>query len=580
MFTTHSEEVLVRIEQLQTAVKSVSTASSSRSLLRPSTLLAILEQAQLRKLSLDTSIQSHPKPKSAWERDLEWLLVSKATTQTYGLILNILLEQTIPLSNDIWYWDEVLGSNIYTGLFSVQTSPLRLWQWANDIYCDARSRLQFVGNVSANDAQRTRSLSDQWRRFYGLVKDSIRDRSLVDMRSKVMSPITLCRAEAARKQNHLKRLREMTASGLGVLMDEGLTLDVGDQGSIISKNCTDEMDKEEWKSVVAKSVVLLETVLRHVTALELGPSEFEDTVFLSVDEDPEIGQDHSTDEQVSSRLASLTGRLQQILQVHMPTHVALSKKLAAEYGRPSRLVRYWVLLLAVCVFSSTLLRVFVNRKAEILTWVHDLGETTMDFWYNWVIEPVKKIVGTIRHDKDSEVAIMSKGSLAGDRASLERMVVDFAMDNPSSSTGVALSEADIADIRAKVKEGDLTPVLKAYERDLRKPFRGTVRGDLARALLIQIQKTKVDVEVAISGIDALLKSQELVFGYAQEDYVLLTLVALIVYRFVGLTPGVLVCLGTFRWLSGFLSGREGRTEGKRQDQMVRILRFEIQCSDR
>jgi nuclear-control-of-ATPase protein 2 len=69
-------------------------------------------------------------------------------------------------------------------------------------------------------------------------------------------------------------------------------------------------------------------------------------------------------------------------------------------------------------------------------------------------------------------------------------------------------------IADKVREGDLTPVLRAYEKDLRTPFVGTVRGDLVRALLIQIQKTKVDVEVAMSGIDALLKSQELVFGYA------------------------------------------------------------------
>ena len=42
---------------------------------------------------------------------------------------------------------------------------------------------------------------------------------------------------------------------------------------------------------------------------------------------------------------------------------------------------------------------------------------------------------------------------------------------------------------------------------------GTIRGNLVRALLIQVQKTKVDVELAVNGIDALLRSQELVFGY-------------------------------------------------------------------
>ena len=106
---------------------------------------------------------------------------------------------------------------------------------------------------------------------------------------------------------------------------------------------------------------------------------------------------------------------------------------------------------------------------------------------------------------------MSKNSLVADRASLERMVIDFVRDRPDPSQSTFTAE-DTAAISNAVKEGDLTPVLKAYERDLRAPFSGTVRGDLVRALLIQIQKTKVDVEVAISGIDSLLKSQELVFG--------------------------------------------------------------------
>ena len=179
-----------------------------------------------------------------------------------------------------------------------------------------------------------------------------------------------------------------------------------------------------------------------------------------------------------------------------------------------------------------------------------------DFWFNWIIEPTRKIIGTIRHDKKSEVAIMSTESLKGDRASLERMVVDFAIDNPSAtdSRDGALSEAQISEIKAKVKEGDLTPVLRAYEKDLRRPFIGAVSGNLVRTLLIQVQKTKVDVEVAISGIDALLKSQELVFG------------------FVGLTPGVLVCFAAFRYIGGTFGSRRGLKRGKRTSQTVRVLR--------
>lgn len=149
---------------------------------------------------------------------------------------------------------------------------------------------------------------------------------------------------------------------------------------------------------------------------------------------------------------------------------------------------------------------------------------------------------------------MSKDSLKADRESLERMVVEFATDRPNE-TGTSYSEMEIKSIRAKVKEGDLTPVLRAYERDLRKPFIGTVRGDLIRALLIQVQKTKVDVEVAIGGIDSILKSQELVFGL------------------VGLTPGLLIAFAAFRWLSGVFGSRKGLRQNRKQGETIRILRY-------
>ncbi|TVY92380.1 GTP-binding protein [Lachnellula willkommii] len=438
----------------------------------------------------------------------------------------ILLEQTIPLNEELWYWDEVLGSYGWSGVYAIQTSPGRWWGWAWDVFEDtkirvARSRESNGESVGIREAGE--GVGDSWRRFYGLVKESVRERSVADIQRRVLSPVALCREEARVKQAKLRRLREMGASGLGVLMDEGLSFNLGDESTDISK--AEESYSREWKVVVEKSIALMDVVLQNVTTLETGVSDFEDAVFASVEDDPDVSSMGADEDQVG-RPAKLSVRLQHILEVHVPNHMASSQKLVAEYGRPSRIVRYWLPASVLLLSSTTLLRLFVNRKAEIISWIRDLGATVRDFWFNWVIEPMKKVIGTIRHDKESEVAIMSKESLKGDRDSLERMVVEFAIDNPKNSgvgTG-ALDEAQIAEVRAKVKEGDLTPVLKAYEKDLRKPFVGTVRGDLVRTLLIQVQKTKVDVEVALSGIDALLKSQELVFG------------------FVGLTPGVLIKL--------------------------------------
>ena len=530
--------------RLQAVARALSAASSVHAVLTPTIVLSSLEKGDL--LGYKTSNNEDGQAKSKQEQELEWLIVSKAAAQTYGIILETLLDQTSPLASDIAYWDEILGSYRLTSLYTIQTSPQRLWGWASDVYADTWQRMRSIQDTSAeNYGGKALSMSDRWRQFYGLVKESIRDRSLADVQSKVVSPLTRSRLEARAKRSRLKRLREMSASGLGILMDEGMVFDVDDDGSISSKDRSHS--KDESRSVVSKSVSLMETVLQNITVLELGTGDLEETVFQSVEDDAEPMHQGMTN-------AHIAARLERILNARIPAHVAATTDLSREYGKPSRLIRYWLPGLILFLSSSTLLRIFVNRKAEIITWVRDFGATTVDFWYNWVVEPVKKVIGTIRHDKDSEIAIMSKESLQGDRASLERMVVDFAVDNPNTSTGAPLTEMEIADVRAKVKEGDLTPVLRAYEKDLRKPFVGTIRGDLIRALLIQIQKTKVDVEVAVGGIDNLLKSQELVFG------------------FVGLTPGVLVCLGLSHWLSGVFAGRKGRTEGKKQGGLIRVLR--------
>ena len=541
---------LERISQLQAIIKSLSSASS-RPLLRRGRLQELIRQSGLLELSSGASDIDEVSQK--YETELEWLLVGKITVQVYGLILSSLVDQTIPLSNDIWYWDEILGSRRNTGLYFVQTSPLRLWNWSNDIYQDARRRLDHLISRNDNNVATSQALSNRWRQFYGLVKQSLRDRSLADLHANVLTPLTMVRSEMRSKQNNLKRLREMSASGIGVLMDEGLNLYIDDEDDHSLSGRNRDTSRDLWQNTLGKSIALMENVLRNVTSLDSGVSEFEDTVFVSVEKDSEVVLFQSGEE-MPAKPAILVERLDHILCEHIPDQQSKSNSLARQSGKPSVLVRYWLPTTMLVFFSGTILQVAVHRKAEILTWIRDLNATVIDFWYNWIVEPAKKVIGTIRHDEDSEIAIMSKESLEGDRASLERMVVDFAIDNPNTADGKPLGEAEIGIVRAKVKEGDLTPVLIAYERDLRKPFVGTVRGDLVRALLIQVQKTKVDVEVALGGIDALLKSQELVFG------------------FVGLTPGILVCLGISRWLGGFFGSRPSWTMGIKQGRVVRLLR--------
>ncbi|CAH0048871.1 unnamed protein product [Clonostachys solani] len=537
------------LNRLLRIVQSFGTAGSQDALLSTSRIKALLTKSGIPEQPLKVNEAS---VKSPYENEVEWLLVSKATIQLYGVILNTLLDQIIPLSNDIWYWDEILSSYSYSSLYTVQISPVRFWAWSQDVYITAHARFSSATSLGSTsdfvDSTRSR-LSREWSQFYTIVRDSIRERSFSNIQRKVLSPVAFSRAEARRKQAQLKKLREITASGLGVLMDEGLQFEIDDDKSHMVIQ-----DHHDLKGVVERSVALMDMILAEVSHLDISVNDFEDKVFAGVEEDPELSV-HVEDTITSNRPTILARRLLSIIDEVLPQHQIAMKKLTTENGRPSLLVRYWLPGVVGLLSSTTILKILVNRKAEIITWIAELGSTVRDFWLNWVIEPTHKVIRTIRHDETSEIAIMSRDSLKADRESLERMVVDFAIDKPHFAVeSSSLSDAQISEIRSKVAEGDVTPVLKAYEKDLRSPFVGALRGDLVRSLLIQVQKTKVDLEVAMTGIDSLLKSQELVFG------------------FVGLTPGILVSIGLFQYFRGVFGGRSGRQQVRKAGHAVRVLR--------
>lgn len=210
-----------RIAHLQTLVKSLTAAGQKKRLLSAERIRSTLGQARIADQCPTCAVHFAPANITAtattgdggevddsYEHELEWLLLSKATVQTYGLVLNTILEQTLPLADDIWYWDDVLGSYRHAGLYSVQTSPVRLWAWTQEIY---------------GDVVRRGGWKDGWGEFYGMVKDVVRQRNVEDLQRRVLSPLARVRNEAKTKQSALKKLRLVNANALGVLLGEGLS---------------------------------------------------------------------------------------------------------------------------------------------------------------------------------------------------------------------------------------------------------------------------------------------------------------------------------------------------------------------
>jgi nuclear-control-of-ATPase protein 2 len=477
------------VRRLQNVISSVSVTSKTQPLLSSGRLAELLSDPAL------THSTPAAETRTDDAADYLWLVAAKAAVQTSSLLMNTLLDYTLQLHEEIYYWNEVLGSVWYSGLYAAQTSPVRLWHWTKGI---SPGR-----NVHDAQASLSRSIAARWARFHQIARQSMRGMSDYPVYLNLSSPIRSCRSEIRQKRDLLLSMKDIHTCSLGLLMEGWHLFQAKD---FVTASSTGE--RKFWQDAVSRTVVLTEAILQQVVS-QSNTDAFEQRVLATLEEDTASLQMQSG--LSSNQPVHLIQRLINILQEQLPKHKASMSAFISDHGRPSRLTRYWLPVLTAVMSSSASLRLLLRRQDEIIQWIFNIGTTIVDFGSNWVVEPIHKLVGTIRHDEKSEIAIMSKNSLLADRASLERMVIDFVRDRPDPDQSYLAGEDTMA-IANAVKEGDLTPVLRAYERDLRSPFVGTVRGDLIRALLIQIQKTKVDVEIAISGINSLLKSQELVFG--------------------------------------------------------------------
>ncbi|KAI8925032.1 ATP synthase regulation protein NCA2-domain-containing protein [Entophlyctis helioformis] len=185
-----------------------------------------------------------------------------------------------------------------------------------------------------------------------------------------------------------------------------------------------------------------------------------------------------------------------------------SQTVVSLYGRPSLLLRAWFPTLVTMASISIAARYSSVSQATALlqSTSQQVLETLTGFATNWVLRPLHNVLQTIRHD-ETRLALLGTESLASDLGSLERMVTDFARDHGTTSASA------LADIASSVRQGDLTVVLQRYEADIKTPLASAVSGDLIRSLLIQIQKAKVDGELAMSALDKLLRSNELNFAF-------------------------------------------------------------------
>lgn len=205
--------------------------------------------------------------------------------------------------------------------------------------------------------------------------------------------------------------------------------------------------------------------------------------------------------------SDLLASVQSVLYQSAPTNVSKFSNQLQAVRKPSWLTRAWPWLLVTPVAGYYLSTKLYNSRQSIQDYFTMAKETVRGFLVDWVVDPCLRILATLRHG-DSSLALMGRESLHSDFdvsgshhvvsshptapgqgpsaasadaqttahvlqeamrsnlrlalyfQSLERMVADFAKD-------LKLAPEEIARVVQRVREGDMTLVLGAYENDLK-----------------------------------------------------------------------------------------------------------------
>ncbi|TIA79098.1 hypothetical protein E3P77_03600 [Wallemia ichthyophaga] len=332
----------------------------------------------------------------------------------------------------------------------------------------------------------------------------------LNLRTLTSRPLNLLKFELQSHVDDLGALKDEIANSVGMLASfDGLKYGFGPgNGGVSGRSLGGDLNS--W--------------IKHLTS-----------VLSSLDKEKSVKVSESTS------FKAILDNLKTLVNSVIPSHTTSIQQRVQDHKRPSTLIRNWPKFVVGPPLLLIAARVVLRSQDAVKAYLRDASETVKGFIQSWVVEPASHIISTIRFGGHG--LGVTEAGLESDIASLERMVKELGKDN------LKLSDAQLLELGENVRKGDLSAVLQVYENEMKTPFKSALFGQLVRALLIQIQKVKCDVDTTMTKLDALLKSQELTFG------------------FVGVAPSLAIVYFVGSWLSRGL----GLVIGKKELSLRRRL---------
>ncbi|KAJ1860230.1 Intraflagellar transport protein 88 [Coemansia sp. RSA 486] len=408
------------------------------------------------------------------------LVLLNSVAAIHAHMVGQLLDTVLPLSIDIDYWNSQDDGVATLALYLVQSLPWRLAGWGSDI---AGTVFGFVngrkGSVSESVSALYSSISTK-QLFPEVVLSLEKDEDNVCASTTAIAPLlrvprsanvlSLTRREIRYKLRKLEDAQNLLAAMIGQLC----------QATVSTSTSSDEKAASGMNNIdiVMRQIeqILAACIEKSTQTADSKPDLLPDTEINRICQAEELAKKAQT------ASAQFTQRLER-------------------YRRPSLIARGWLPALAFIFCARQLTLYISDNREDFKAWLLDGAATLQNYVAQYILAPLRSAYETIRYGKHS-YSVVTEESLLSDFRSLEDMVVGFAR---------RFGSVDAADVRRRVESGDLSDVMQVYAREMQQPFKNAVFGDLVEAMLIQVQKVKVDVGQTMAALDKLLKSNELNF---------------------------------------------------------------------
>ncbi|XP_072976822.1 protein DGS1, mitochondrial [Typha angustifolia] len=175
--------------------------------------------------------------------------------------------------------------------------------------------------------------------------------------------------------------------------------------------------------------------------------------------------------------------------------------------KPRRMALYWLHYTGGAV-GLVACSVWILRHSSLMgssdidKWMREAKESISGFWREHVEEPLLSIRDELFETfRRRHKGVMEVEEVQLTANSLRRMLLAFCEQTKGQKLPDGLADQEMLEI-----------VMSRYEKELMHPLQNLLSGELARAMLIQIQKLKLDLETAMLELDQILKANEINFA--------------------------------------------------------------------